>query len=222
MKDLVIYGTGGFSREVVEIIKKINCDKNEWNLIGYLDDNSSKIGEIVNGYKVLGDIDWLSSRDKDLAVVIGIGSPLTKKIIYERLKLFPNLYFPNIIHPNIHISEWNLFGIGNIICEGAILTCNIQFKNFVTVNLNSTIGHDTYIENYCTINPNSSISGNVRLKEGVDFGTSATIIQGITVGEYTIIGAGAVVIKDIPSNCTAVGCPAKPIKSNVITIKGGN
>ena len=44
-------------------------------------------------------------------------------------------------------------------------------------------------------------------------GTGAAIIQGITIGEWTIIGAGAVVVDDIPANVTAVGIPAKVIKT---------
>jgi serine O-acetyltransferase len=34
----------------------------------------------------------------------------------------------------------------------------------------------------------------------------------ITVGDNVTLGAGAVVVKDLPSNCTAVGVPAKVIK----------
>lgn len=103
-------------------------------------------------------------------------------------------------------------GKGNIICAGNILTCNIHLKDFVTVNLNCTIGHDVIVDSFTTISPNASISGNVNLNESVYFGTNATIIQGISVGEGAIVGAGATVVKDLPPYCTAVGSPAKPIK----------
>jgi acetyltransferase-like isoleucine patch superfamily enzyme len=45
-------------------------------------------------------------------------------------------------------------------------------------------------------------------------GTGSQIIQGLTVGVGTIVGAGACVVKDILSEVTAVGCPAKVIKKN--------
>lgn len=48
--------------------------------------------------------------------------------------------------------------------------------------------------------------------ECVSIGTGSAIIQGVNIGKNTVIGARAVVIKDLPSNCTAVGTPAKPIK----------
>ena len=46
----------------------------------------------------------------------------------------------------------------------------------------------------------------------MEIGTGTQIIQGKNVGKESIVGAGAVVVRDIPEKCTAVGCPAKPIK----------
>jgi acetyltransferase-like isoleucine patch superfamily enzyme len=39
------------------------------------------------------------------------------------------------------------------------------------------------------------------------------VIQGVKIGENTKVGAGASVLRDLPSNVTAVGIPAKVIKS---------
>ena len=49
--------------------------------------------------------------------------------------------------------------------------------------------------------------------EGTHIGAGATIIQGIRIGKWCTIGAGAVVINHIPDFSTAVGCPAKVIKT---------
>lgn len=213
MKNIAIYGTGGFGREVVQLIEEINLKSNEWNIVGFIDDNLDNIGNIVNGYPVLGDYTWLTNHlDREINVAIGIGSPKTKRKIHEKLKDKKHIIFPNIIHPDVKLSRFIELGQGNIICEGSILTCNITIGSFVTINLNCTVGHDCIIEDFCTISPNASISGNVCLQEGVDFGTNATIIQGLTVGAHTIIGAGAVVSRDIPAHCTAVGVPARAIK----------
>ncbi|WP_420792905.1 hypothetical protein [Lentisphaera marina] len=39
------------------------------------------------------------------------------------------------------------------------------------------------------------------------------MIPGINIGDNTTIGAGSVVVKDIPSNCVAVGNPCNAIRS---------
>jgi serine acetyltransferase len=48
--------------------------------------------------------------------------------------------------------------------------------------------------------------------DDVTLGAHVCIIGGVHIGSNVQIGAGSVVVKDIPSNCIAVGNPAKPIK----------
>ncbi|WP_107942077.1 acetyltransferase [Metasolibacillus fluoroglycofenilyticus] len=211
MKKIVIYGSGGFAREVVHLIEDINRNSGEWEIIGFLDDNMDNHGLKVNELPVLGGAEWLEGKN-NIHVVLGIGSPKAKKAIVTKLSKYEHVIYPNLIHPAVTFSRFNTIGQGNIICEGNVLTVNIDIENFTIINLNCTIGHDVTVKNYTTILPNSSVSGDVVFEEGVDFGTNATIIQGITIGDWTIVGAGAVVVKDLPAKCTAVGAPAKPIK----------
>jgi sugar O-acyltransferase (sialic acid O-acetyltransferase NeuD family) len=124
-----------------------------------------------------------------------------------------NLKFPTLIHPSSIISADEVsIGKGTIICAGNIITCNIQIKDFVTINLMCTVGHDTVIKDYCSFMPSVNISGEVEVQECVYVGTGAKIINRLQIGKNTIVGAGAVVSKSLPENCTAVGIPAKPIK----------
>lgn len=211
MKDIVIIGAGGFAREVLQLIQDINAIEQEWRFLGFIDDNVSVQGTIVNGYPVLGTTEWL--KDKDVAVAIAIGNPKSKETIYNKIKDFGNS-FPNLIHPNALIGDFNQFGMGNIITAGSILTVNIELHNFIIININTTIGHDVVMEDYCTILPSVCVSGNVHLEKAVMMGTKSAIIQQLKIGAYSIIGAGATVTKDIPGNCTAVGTPAKVIKEN--------
>lgn len=217
MENIVIYGSGGFAREVAHLIEDINEKEKTWNIIGYLSDNEEEHGKEINNLPVLGGAEWLLDQ-KEISVTLGIGSPKGKRAVAKKLKKFVNVEFPNLIHPSVKISKFNTLGKGIIVTEGNILTTNIVLHDFTTLNLNCTIGHDTIFEKYVTILPNASISGNVTLEEGVDIGTNATIIQGITVGKDTIVGAGAVVVRDLPQYCTAVGAPAKPIKFHEATV----
>jgi UDP-2-acetamido-3-amino-2,3-dideoxy-glucuronate N-acetyltransferase len=51
------------------------------------------------------------------------------------------------------------------------------------------------------------------VKKGASIGANTVILCGITIGENAIVGAGSVVTKDVPSNLTVVGNPARPIKN---------
>ncbi|MBU3220671.1 acetyltransferase [Clostridium algidicarnis] len=209
MKDIVIIGSGGFGREVAWLIEDINKVNGEWNIIGFVDDNEKIKGTKINGYEVIGNVEWL--KDQDFNVVNAIGEPIVRKKVMTKLEKSKNTY-PVLIHPSVMYSDKTHFGEGSIICAGNIITVNIEVGKHVIINLDCTIGHDTLLGDYTTVLPSVNISGFARIEECVSIGTGTAIIQGITVGKNTIIGAGSVVVKDLPENCTAVGSPAKPIK----------
>lgn len=210
MEDLVIIGTGGFAKEVLWLIEEINMQQGQWNILGFIDEYSTKI---VHGYNVIGDDQWLLNYKDKINVVCAVGSPKIKKKIIEKLKNKSNIVFPNIIAYDIICDYKNVdIGVGCIISFNNVITTDIKIGNFVTINLSCTIGHDTVIEDYVTINPGSNISGSVYLGECANIGTGTKVIQGVSVGENTILGAGTVVIHNIPDNCTAVGVPERITK----------
>lgn len=209
MKDIVIIGAGGFGREVAWLIEEINKIEHQWNILGFIDDNFAIKNKDINGYKVIGDIEWL--KNQELYAVCSIGDPRTKKDIIDRLN-GSKIKYPTLIHPSVMLSSKIEIGEGSIICAANILTVNITIEKHVIINLNCTVGHDVYIKGFSTILPGVNISGNVLIEKCVSIGTGSAIIQGITINENVIIGAGSVVVRDLPKNCTAIGIPAKPIK----------
>ena len=210
-KNIVILGSSGFAKEILFLIERINQQKKEWNILGFIDEN---IRKKVGGYEVIGNDDFLCKYDKEIAVVCGVGNPFLRKKIVRKLKNNRNLYFPNIIDPSVILSSNVEMGEGNIICAGTILTVDIIMGDFVTINLDCTIGHDAVINSYVSIYPSVNVSGNVKIESGVEIGTGTNIIQGIHIGRQTVIGAGSVVIRDVEGNCTVVGNPGRVIERN--------
>lgn len=214
MKDIAIFGAGGFGREVLTLINDINKVEKLWNIVGFFDDGCKK-GDIINGITVLGTTQDLSNWNKEISVVIAIGNPIVRKKIIDNIN---NQYvdYPTIIHPTVLIGDPNYVKIGKgcIICANNIITTNIEIGDFVILNLACTVGHDTVIGNYAAFMPTCNISGEVIINDCVYCGTGVKIINQIEIGENSIIGAGAVVASSQPDNCTIVGVPAKVIKYN--------
>ena len=52
----------------------------------------------------------------------------------------------------------------------------------------------------------------VTIGDNVWIGAKATVTKGVTIGDNAVIGANSVVTQDIPSNCVAVGAPARVIR----------
>ncbi len=94
-----------------------------------------------------------------------------------------------------------------------IITTNITIGRHVVLNLTCTVGHESSIGDYSAFMPTCNISGEVTIGECTFWGTGSKIINRCRVGDQAIIGAGAVVVRDLPSGVTAVGVPAKIIKS---------
>ncbi len=211
MKKIAIIGAGGFGREVKMLIDQINAVENKYEFVGYYDDGKEK-GTLINGFLVLGKISELNAVTEDLAVVLALGNPVYKQHVVALLNN-PHITYETLIHPSVLIGNDEVsIGTGTIICAGNIITCNITIKDYVTLNLACTIGHDTVLADYVSLMPGVNVSGEVVLDKAVYVGTGAKIINQVSVGKNTTIGAGAVVSKSIPAHCTAVGIPAKPIK----------
>lgn len=211
MKKIAIIGAGGFGREVKMLIDQINAVTPKYEFIGYYDDGKEK-GTLINDFSVLGKVSDLNSVTEEISIALALGNPVYKKNV---VSLIDNskIIFETLIHPNVLIGNDEVsIGKGTVICAGNIITCNISIKDYVTLNLACTIGHDTILENFVSLMPAVSVSGEVVIEEAVYVGTGAKIINQVSVGKNTTIGAGAVVSKSIPENCTAVGIPAKPIK----------
>lgn len=211
MEKIYIVGAGGFAREVAWLIEDINEKNPTWEIAGFIDENKDNVSKELNGYLVLGDIEYLNKQEK-ANVVIAIGTGEVRENLSKKIK---NHRYPILIHPSVIKSKYITIDEGTIICADSIITTNIEIGKHVIINLDCTIGHDVILENYTTILPSVNVSGNVVIDERTMVGTGTAIIQGLKIGKDSIIGAGSVVVKDIPNGCTAVGNPAKPIKFKV-------
>lgn len=211
MQDIVIIGAGGVGKEVALLIEQINKVAPTWKLLGFMDDNSVLHGTQINGYTVLGGIGYLNTMTSVVYTVCAIANYKVKKSIIDRLKN-KNVFFANIIHPDVYISNTNLIGEGVIIYPGVIMTTNIKIGNHVLISPKCGIGHEVVIVDYVSLLWNVNVSGNVKIGEGGLIGSGVTIIQNKVIGKESVVGAGAVVIEDISDGCTAVGVPAKVVK----------
>lgn len=208
---IVIFGTSGNSKEVLYIVEGINkkCSTSVYDIKGFVSENKNQVGNNIHNHKVICCDDTLEEYICNLPVV-GVIIPVTKytikRKIVDRLKEYNNIVFPNIIASTTIITDEKNFkiGVGNIIAEGSILTCDVEIGDFNFINNGCTIGHEVKIENYCAINPLVSISGNVTIKSDVLIGASSSIKQGIVVEEKATVGLGAFVVKDVEASSTMI------------------
>lgn len=212
MKKIAIIGAGGFGREVACLINAINEKNEEWDFIGFFDDVKD-IGYENEYGKVLGRIKDLNSYPESLAVVIAIAKPSAIEVIAKSITS-PNIYFPNLIAPNVIFFDKNniSLGRGNIISFGCSISCNVHIGNFNILNCCILVGHDTKIGDYNAIMPSTNISGNVTMGERNFLGVSSVILEKLTIGNDTTIGANSLIFRNTKDKNTYIGNPASIVK----------
>lgn len=212
-EDLVILGAGGFAREASFLVEEINKSSSQvkrWNLLGYIDEDESKLGLKLRGYPVLGGWQALATLPASVKVICVVADPGAKQKMI-RTASDQGRHFATLIHPDINLAEDVEVGGGVLINKGSLLTVNIQLGDHVSINPGCGIGHDAAVGDFTTLMWRVNVSGNVKIESGCLVGSGATILQGKTVGAWSTVGAGAVVTKDVPSKCTVAGIPATEI-----------
>lgn len=215
MQDIVIVGAGGLGREISEWVEDVNEVSPTFRLLGFLDDDASRHGERCHDVPILGGVAWIGAqaRAREVGVVVGIGSPPAKRRVVERLRAAGVTSFPSIVHPQAVVGRFVELGEGTLVCPGVILTTDVRIGRFVSLNFDLTVAHDARVDDYVTLAPGVHLSGYVHVGEGCDLGAGATVVPSAQIGAWTIVGAGATVTASLPANCTAVGTPARPIKT---------
>ena len=209
MKEIAIFGAGGFGREIACIINQVNQVNLSWKLIGFFDDGVEK--NTCNEYgKILGSVEDLNQWPKPLSVVFAIGNPKTLKVVVDKV-VNPLVDFPNIIAPNVYMYDMNSLkmGKGNVICPNSVISCNIRMGDFNLLNVFTQIGHDSELGDYNIIMPSVNISGGIKMGNGNLLGVKSTILQYKKVGDGVTIAPGSVLTRNAKDVKVYLGNPAK-------------
>jgi sugar O-acyltransferase (sialic acid O-acetyltransferase NeuD family) len=209
MQDIIIIGASGLGKEVAYHIKSINKINPSFNVVGFIDDNSSILNnEIIYGIKVIGNLNDLMNNKFDVKnICIAIADNNIRFSIVEKLKHI-NFIFPNIIDPSVNFDSSNSIGYGNIIGHGVLMTCNISLGNFNILNGSSGFGHDITISDFNLFGPRTSISGCVKIGSLNTFNLNSSIIQNLTIGNGNTINLHSCLFKSIKDDGVYFGVPA--------------
>ena len=202
-----VVGAGGHAKVVVDALLASGHE-----VSGFYDDNPALLGtEPIPGVKVLGDIkDLLDGLEKGRGVMIlAIGENRVRCRLAHRI----SVPYGVACAPSTVIGRGVRIGKGSMILPSATVNIDTVIGEHVILNTSSSVDHDCSIGDFVHIGPGAHLGGGVAVGEGTFLGLGSSVIPGIRIGRWSVIGAGAVVTKDIPDNCTAVGVPAKVIKT---------
>jgi sugar O-acyltransferase (sialic acid O-acetyltransferase NeuD family) len=204
--DLVIIGAGGHSKDLEYLA---SSDKyNDWNIIGYLDDNLS-----LNDSNIIGNISIVNSlleKYPNLKYTIAINSSKIRKNIESNIQRIDRA--ANLIHETAVIGTHCQYGNGLTMGPYSVLTTKVTLGIHVHINTAASINQSSSIGDFCTVSPGARICGDVNVGTQTSIGAGSVIINFKNVGSNCTLGAGTVVIENVSDGATVVGVPGREIK----------
>jgi sugar O-acyltransferase (sialic acid O-acetyltransferase NeuD family) len=213
----VILGAGGLAREVYWHIRNTYPSFYKFIFVDDVTDRTNiEIGKKIYPVEKNWSFDKYETDKKYIKFTVGVGDTSTRMKMVEKALETGLTPLPTIIHPSAVIQDPDCrIGRGGFIGPNCTLTTNIKIGDYVTLNLNTTVGHDAVIEDYVNCAPSCSVSGNVHLKNGVSLGTGTVVREKIFIASFVTSGAQSCIVKNImEDNVTVVGIPAQILKRN--------
>ncbi len=209
---MLIIGAGGLAKEILEIFHTNNQAEN----LTFFDDINQDVPPLLyEKYPILRSIQQVESyfRTNSQDYIVGIGDPKLRKFIVQKIDDCGGV-LTSIISSKANIGSHDVaIAAGANIFPMVNISNSVQVGSGALIYYNVTITHNCRIGDFVELSPGATLLGHVQVGDNTKIGANATVLPNITVGNNVIVGAGAVVTKNLPDNCTAVGVPARIIKS---------
>ncbi|MDX1699037.1 MAG: NeuD/PglB/VioB family sugar acetyltransferase [Melioribacteraceae bacterium] len=210
---IVIIGDSGHAKVIADCVHSNSMD----SVIAVLDDlyeepfdeNGIQKGPINMVYDLL--------KQKDVRIIVAIGSNKIRKKIVEKLDL-SNESYGIIVHESAIVSPSASIDVGTVVMPLVVINADATIGKHAILNSKSVVEHNCLVSDYTHISPGAVLTGGVKVGVGTQIGAGSSVIPLMEIGGWSLVGAGSVVISNLESNIIAVGVPAKIIKREGLQI----
>ena len=202
MRDLLILGNGIHNLEMAEMVERVNQAEPTWNLLGYVSADGRGVGEVRNGYPVMGGPEVIEQHF-DALLVPEFGWP-REGTPRERLV--------SLVDPSSIVSRSATIGVGCVIYPNCFVGANAKIGDYAFVLSGSVVNHDGVLEEGVCLASGVMLAGEIHVEADCYLGQACTVRQKLRIGRGSMIGMGAVVIADVAPNSMMVGNPARKLR----------
>jgi UDP-perosamine 4-acetyltransferase len=205
---VVVLGAGGHAKVVIELLRA--AGQQVAFCVGAADSTKHCAGVPV----LIGDEHLARLRSIGYGrAFIAIGANrLRQRLAAHALDLGYALV--NAISPHAVLSPSAKLGQGIAVMAGVVVNAEAVIGDLAILNTGATVDHDCRIGAAVHLAPQCALAGNVLVGAGAFVGIGCKVVPDIEIGADAILGAGAVVTSAIPARVTAVGAPARIIKTH--------
>ncbi|KZY25370.1 acetyltransferase, partial [Erythrobacter sp. HI0037] len=190
---LGIYGSSGFGREVLPLVRA-QYGSDNYKIV-FIDDS------VAEAKNALSFDNFQTLEADERTVVIAIADSAVREKLAIRCAN-AGIRISDVRAPSAILLDNVDLGEGAILCSFTHLTSDIQIGRHFHANIYSYVAHDCVIGDYVTFAPSVKCNGNVHIDDHAYIGTGAIIKQGLPgrplhIGRGAVVGMGAVVTKDV-------------------------
>ena len=160
-KKIVIFGAGSGGKEILNLIRECNQRKDQYEIIGFVDEKIYKRNLKINNIPVIKLRD-LKKQETIYGVSGVLDSVLREKIYNNEIKKNGVLTL-SIIHPSVIVPDDTSIGKGCIIYSNTHISYNIKLGKGVIIAFNCDLGHDLKVGNYSSLMPGTIVNGNCKI-----------------------------------------------------------
>lgn len=194
--------------EVLETLLTSGFSKSE---ITFFDQNPEKCGQIIQGIKVISDLEEVKNIFSiSNNFILGVGKPTFRENLFNLLESAGGSVYglkaqsavlSETITGQFDAMPYSFIGPETKIGKG------------VLINTRAHVHHECEVGDFSDIGPGAILLGNSQAGKRCRIGAGAVLLPGVKLGDDVIVGAGAVVTKDFDSGSKIVGVPAVKLQT---------
>jgi sugar O-acyltransferase (sialic acid O-acetyltransferase NeuD family) len=195
---MIIYGAGAAGIETVALILK---EKNIIDICFFDEDKTKQninIGihnfPVLHSHKELQDF---IQQSNDNRYLITIGHPRLKEKMEKKISKLP-VISSMYISKNAWVFDSAFIDNGSIIQPNTFISFQSTIGKFVTLHINSTVGHKAKIGDYTNIGPGCNIIGPCEIGDFCFIGAGCIIYPDVKIGKNAVISSGSIIKNDVP------------------------